>query len=180
MRYVALLRAINVSGQKIIKMEDLRRMFEMPGIKNISTYIQSGNVLFDAPEQDDEKLRVKIEKQLLKQLGYAVEVFVRSAAEMAAIVENNPFAQTQSAHKTATYVSFLSAAPNAAQVKDIEAQSFDMEQYRVVGRELYCRMIKDVERKEIFSNKLMEKKLGVTATTRNITSVTKLAVLLVG
>lgn len=180
MRYVALLRAINVSGQKIIKMEDLRKMMEMPGLKNISTFIQSGNVLFDSAEKDTEKLRLKIEKKLAKDLGYSVEVFVRSAGEMAAIVKANPFAKTTSAHKTATYISFLSGAPSKEQVKDIEALSFDMEQYRVTGRELYCWMIKDIERKEIFSNKLMEKKLGVTATTRNITSVVKLVGLLEG
>lgn len=180
MRYVALLRAINVSGQKIIKMEDLRRIMEMPGIKNISTFIQSGNVLFDSAEKDTEKLRIKIEKKLLKDLGYEVETFVRSADEMAAVVKNNPFAETTSAHKTAVYVSFLSAAPTKQQVKNIEAASFDMEQYRVIGRELYCWMIKDMGHKEIFSNKLMEKKLGVTATTRNITSVTKLVDLLNG
>lgn len=91
MRHVALLRAINVSGQKIIKMEDLRRMFEMPGLKNISSFIQSGNILFDAAEKDTERLRIKIEKKLLKDLGYAVEVFVRTAGEISAIVDNNPF-----------------------------------------------------------------------------------------
>ncbi len=175
MRHVALLRAINVSGQKIIKMEDLRRMFEMPGLKNISSFIQSGNILFDATEKDTERLRIKIEKKLLKDLGYAVEVFVRTAGEISAIVDNNPFSGITSDHKTATYVSFLSGMPTAAQIKDIEAQSFDMEQYRVKGRELYCRMIKDMGHKEVFSNKLMEKKLGLIATTRNITSVTKLA-----
>jgi uncharacterized protein (DUF1697 family) len=180
MRYVALLRAINVSGQKIIKMEDLRRIMDMPGIKNISTFIQSGNVLFDSAENDTEKLRIKIEKKLHKDLGYEVETFVRSAGEMASVLKNNPFAQTESAHKTAVYVCFLSGTPAREKIKDIEALSFDMEQYRVIGSELYCWMIKDVERKEVFTNKIMEKKLGLTATSRNITSVTKLVALLNG
>ena len=63
-RYVAFLRGINVSGQKLIKMEELRKHFEIPGFKNVVTYIQSGNVLFDAKETDTAKLRTKIEKML--------------------------------------------------------------------------------------------------------------------
>ena len=62
-RYIAFLRGINVSGQKLIKMEELRKHFEIPGLKNVATYIQSGNVLFDATETDELKLRKKIEKQ---------------------------------------------------------------------------------------------------------------------
>ena len=63
--YIAFLRAINVSGQKLIKMEELRSALAgIPGVKNVRTYIQSGNVIFDAQEGEEEKQRVKIEKQI--------------------------------------------------------------------------------------------------------------------
>ena len=65
--YIAFLRAINVSGQKLIKMEELRTALgELPSVKNVRTYIQSGNVIFEAKEGEEEKLQLKIEKQIKK------------------------------------------------------------------------------------------------------------------
>lgn len=69
MRYTAFLRAINVSGHNIIKMEDLRKMLAAPGIQNVATYIQSGNVVLDAKEMETDALKKKLETHLKKTAG---------------------------------------------------------------------------------------------------------------
>src|ERR1035437_5125901 len=91
MRYIAFLRGINVSGRKLIKMDALKQHFELPGFKNIVTYIQSGNVLFDTQETEEAKLRTKIEKQLALKLGYEVPAILRSTADIKSAINNNPF-----------------------------------------------------------------------------------------
>src|SRR5690349_4856769 len=107
MRYVAFLRGINVSGQKIIKMEELREHFKQPGFSNIATYIQSGNVLFDTKETDAETLRAKIEKNLAKKLGYSVTVIIRSQAELEEITKTCPFSDTELTGKAKIYITML-------------------------------------------------------------------------
>src|SRR5712675_1336554 len=79
-RYVAFLRAINVAGQKLIKMEELARIFTAAGLKNARTYIQSGNVIFDSSSANAVALRKKIENALLNVLGFEVIVMLRPLA----------------------------------------------------------------------------------------------------
>jgi uncharacterized protein (DUF1697 family) len=169
-RYVAFLRGINVSGQKLIKMEALRQIFEMPGIKNITTYIQSGNVLFDSKETDGEKLRVKMEKQLLKQLGYEVPTIIRSLDEIRTIIEKNPFPISNDDHKK-LYVHFLSDEPGKALHALLQPYKAPEEELMIMGREAY--LVTPGYGNSKLSNALVEKKLGVTATTRNWATVNK-------
>ena len=89
-RYVALLRGINVGGKNLIKMPALKAAFEDDGFDNVSTYIQSGNVLFDAPEADSAKLTKRIEKMLAEAFDYIPTVVVRSRRQMRAIVDRAP------------------------------------------------------------------------------------------
>jgi uncharacterized protein (DUF1697 family) len=88
--YIALLRGINVGGH-VVKMDRLRQLFEEVGLENIRSYIQSGNVFFDAPEGDEVALAKKIEVHLKDALGYDVPVILRTAEELDAIVALNPF-----------------------------------------------------------------------------------------
>ena len=117
--YIAFLRAINVSGQKLIKMEALRAALgEIPGIKNVSTYIQSGNVIFEGKDGEEEKLRGKIEKQIKKVFDFEVETFVRTADELAAILKNNPFQKAKLSKSLALYITFLEEKPTAAALEN--------------------------------------------------------------
>jgi uncharacterized protein (DUF1697 family) len=166
-----------VSGHRIIKMEDLKRMFEMPGIKNITSYIQSGNILFDAIETDTDKLVKKIEKQLFKSLNYEVEVFVRSITDMAAIIKNNPFKNESLSKELKLYVSFLPNEPAKEQVKKLESLSYELEKYKLTGREVYALIRKDSTEKLKHSNMFIEKKLGMLATTRDWNTINKIIVL---
>jgi uncharacterized protein (DUF1697 family) len=174
-RYVAFLRGINVSGQKLIKMEALRGHFIMPGVTNISTYIQSGNVLFDAKTNDTAALTQKIEKQLLKQLGYAVTVVTRSAEEMRAIIETNPFSEDE-VNGRKLYVTLLANAPGKEEQKKLASFNTETEETRVIGKEVYLLTAGYGDTK--LSNTFIEKKLGTTATTRNWATMNKLLALM--
>ena len=89
-RYVALLRGINVGGKNLIKMTDLKACFEALGFENVSTYIQSGNVLFSANKSNQVKLTSRIEESLSKTFNYKSRVVVRSYKEMKNIVSHAP------------------------------------------------------------------------------------------
>lgn len=173
-RYIAFLRAVNVSGHRIIKMEYLREIFVMPGIKDVVTYIQSGNVLFNSKETDTAKLTQKIEKQLHKSLGYEVEAFVRSIEEIETIIKNNPFKKAELSKALKLYVSFLAATPTKEQVAAIESINNDLETIKVIGREVYALIRKDTTEKLKYSNMLIEKKLKMLATSRDWNTINKI------
>ncbi len=86
MRYVALLRGINVTGKNMIKMETLRATFESLGFKNVVSYINSGNLAFDTTKTEDGKLAKKIHDAIQKDFGFDISVMVRSMAEIEEIV----------------------------------------------------------------------------------------------
>ena len=90
MKYLILLRGINVGGNNIIKMADLKSCLETAGFENVKTYIQSGNVIFESDENDVEKLTSEIEKLLSKQFNYESKVVVRTHEQMRKIIENAP------------------------------------------------------------------------------------------
>ena len=74
MRYISMLRGINVSGQKSIRMTELKRLYEGSGLLNVQTYLQSGNLLFESSEADRSKLASQIETQIERAYGYRVAV----------------------------------------------------------------------------------------------------------
>src|SRR5688572_14340509 len=89
-RYVALLRGINVGGKNIIKMTELKACFEAQGLRDVATYIQSGNVLFSAPARGADALCRRVETTLAKTFAYRASVLLRSREELAAIVQRAP------------------------------------------------------------------------------------------
>ena len=90
-RHIAFLRGINVGGHRLIKMDELARIFTAAGLKNVRTYIQSGNVIFDTASVNAAALQKKIEKTLRNVLGYEVPVMIRRLADIKEIVRRNPF-----------------------------------------------------------------------------------------
>src|ERR1700686_223101 len=110
-RHVAFLRGINVAGQKLIKMEELARIFASMGLRNVRTYIQCGNVIFDHASENSARLRKKIERTLQDVLGYEVPVILRSLADIEALVERNPFRKIKADDDVRLCVVFLSAEP---------------------------------------------------------------------
>lgn len=172
-RYIALLRGINVSGQKIIKMERLKEIFESMKFKNVRTYIQSGNVLFDSTELNSETLINKIESHIKKSLGYEVPTVVRSVSEIEKIIKLNPFSKIKIDKEVGLYVTFLSEVPKSDLNKSLVDSSDDIATYRIINREVFT-LYKRTNAKHPFSNNFVEKKLKVAATTRNWNVVNKI------
>ena len=89
-QYVALLRGINVGGNNIIPMADLKSCFEAQGFGDVATYIQSGNVLFEATGREPADLSAGIEEALLRRFGYQARIVLRSHDQMRAVVAGAP------------------------------------------------------------------------------------------
>jgi uncharacterized protein (DUF1697 family) len=172
-KYIAFLRAINVSGHNIIKMVDLKVAFEEIGYQNIKTYIQSGNVVFETQLLDSAQIRQAIEKKLIQNFGNEIVTIIRTTTEMDEIVQNHPFSAEILASDKRIYVSFLADIPAQNLVDEVEKMSYESESFTLQGKNLYYWAEKGLK-KELFSNNFIEKKLKVSATTRNWNTVNKM------
>jgi uncharacterized protein (DUF1697 family) len=169
MKYVAFLRAINVGGHAIIKMADLKKMFESARLENVQTYIQSGNVIFESEESDADSLEKQIERQLEKAAEYKIELFVRTIREVKSIAEKSPFKAKDS---EMVYVTFLNKKPNKEVQQALLSFKSEADDFAFRGREVYS-LRRDRE-KSVFSNNFLEKILKMPTTTRNLTTVMKI------
>ncbi|NCX95528.1 MAG: DUF1697 domain-containing protein [Chitinophagia bacterium] len=177
MRYVALLRGINVAGQKSVKMEELRALLAGNGYAHTTTYIQSGNVAFDAPAMpvSERTLVAQIEQMLLSRFGFEVKVIVREQAYIRQIIDECPFQPEEIPDIKRLYVVLLSDVPDAGKLELLQSGLSEGEQYRLCERELYFTTTHYGNTK--FTNAFIEKKLSLTATTRNWATMHKLMAL---
>jgi uncharacterized protein (DUF1697 family) len=135
-RYFAFLRAINVGG-RTVKMDELRRTFESLGFRNVETFIASGNVIFDSAAKDPCVLELKIQKKLHAKLGYDVPVFLRSAGELAAIADHQPFSGTALASAALLNVGFLAAECDDSARDAVTKLRTEVDDFHLHGREIY-------------------------------------------
>ena len=171
--YAALLRGINVGGNKRIAMADLRALVEGLGHTSVKTHLQSGNVVFEAPKRSDSTLADAIESAIAAELGMEVSVMVRRAEELAAVVKAGPYGKRTSDHKR-IHVAFLSEKPKAAAVENFGVEEFAPDEMTVIGREAHL-LYPDGYARTKLTNAVVEKRLGVRATTRNWRTVAALA-----
>ena len=172
-RSIALLRAINVGGHTV-KMDQLRTLFAALGYANVTTYIASGNVIFETPPTSTEALEVQIERHLRDALGYEVITFIRTADELATIADYAPFPPSdQAVH--GLYVSFLKSPLSDEVQQKLLALGSATDEFHVHGREFYwlCRI--RLSDSPLFTGTLLARTVGVPSTMRNITTVKKLA-----
>ena len=173
-RYISMLRGINVSGQKKIKMDDLRVLYESLGLQNVVTYIQSGNVIFDAEVKNKADLKAKIEEAIEKKYKFHVHVEIRTNLEIENIIKNNPFGSVDLAEDgTKVLVTFLYSKPSEVKVSEIQKYVVAPEKVVVRGQEVYLYCPNSYGKSKL-SNNYLENKLGVEATTRNFKTVVKL------
>lgn len=172
-RCIAFLRAVNVGG-RTVKMNALRAQFEALGLVNVSTFIASGNVLFETRARDTAALEQKIEKQLHSGFGFEVHSFVRSATELAAIAACRPFDAHELEHAASFVVGFVSQPFDAAQLKIVKGFNNDLDAFHAQGRELYW-MSRNKQSESKFSNAAFERALGLRATFRSITTLQRIA-----
>lgn len=178
MKYVAFLRGINVGTRGRIKMDDLAKVFAGAGAKNVQTYIQSGNVIFDSTEKNGEKLASKLEAGLQKKMKMEVPCCLRTDAEVRAVARTDPFQKHPLRKSGKFYVAFLRSLPAPERIKSLEALHSAIELYKVKGLEVYVVFTAERSAKTKFSGNAVEKTLGVKATGRNHNVVCEIAELL--
>jgi len=176
--YVAFLRGINL-GHRRLKMDHLAELFIALKFAHVATFIASGNVIFSGESADGIQLAEKIAAHLESTLGYKVDTFVRTRAEVAAVAAFRGFAPADMDDPANTiHVGFLTAPLTPAQHRGLEACHSDVDAFRVVGRDYYwlCRRIKSHESKIWASQELKALKLP-SSSMRNLTTMRKLATL---
>lgn len=172
-RYIAFLRAINV-GSHTVRMDELKRLFEALDLANVETFIASGNVIFDSSAKP-QVLQRRIETHLAESLGYEVATFLRSTAELSEVAGYQPFGPLDDSSYASLYVSFVGQPVPADAEARILAYRSESDDFHVHGREVYwlCRTKMSDSR---FTPGKLEKALGgAPATSRNTTTIKRIA-----
>ena len=169
--HVALLRGINVGGKCSLPMRDLTRLFTEAGAANVRTYIQSGNVVFEA--EDVSACAGQVTKAIVQGFGYTGRIVLRTAAEMIAAAKSNPFLKA-GAPEARLWTYFLADVPSAVDLKTLDPERSAPDAFAVVGREVYLRLPDGMARTKL-TNVYFDTKLKTVSTARNWNTVMKLA-----
>ena len=173
MRYVALLRGVNVGGNTKVNMAELRAACERLGFTNAKTYINSGNVIFDSAGSDANKIASQIHDVIINDFSLDVSVMVRSMEELQQVVANNPFDGQFENHKD-MHVFFLADELPNEKLDLLLAQNSDEQLIAVDGRTVYCLLRISVVDSTLGKG-FLDRKLKVPATARNWRTVKTLA-----
>jgi uncharacterized protein (DUF1697 family) len=169
--YIALLRAINVSGKNIILMKDLKTLFEDLDFENVKTYIQSGNVIFES-DKNKELLAELISNKIKTVYDYDVPVIILTKNELQVVIENNPFLiEDENIDTKKLYVSYLNQIPK--ETKKLDDFDFRQDKYIIKDKVIYLKYDLGAGRTKL-SNKIIENKLDCIATARNWRTTCKL------
>jgi uncharacterized protein (DUF1697 family) len=174
-RYVALLRGINVGGNKPIKMDALRAAFVSQGYQNVRTLLASGNVVFDAGEADIPALTSQIEATLEDRFGHQVPVILRSLRDIRDLVETDPFQGVSVDPQTRLYVTFLSDEPKIPPAIPYHSPEGEFAIIRLTGAEVCSVLTLSPMRNTTSAMQILEKLFGPRVTTRNWNTVLKLS-----
>jgi uncharacterized protein (DUF1697 family) len=172
--HVAFLRAINVGGRSLVKMSDLRVAFERAGCLSVRTYIQSGNVVFDLPVRGQATVFLRIRRNIRALMGCEPEVVFRTGRELQRIVAQAPFKDSVGKPDVKLYVVFLSRKPARTPVLPLVSEKEAIEAAGMTDREVFIISRPKKNGMYGFPNEIAEATLGVPATSRNWTTVTKI------
>ena len=176
MKYAALLRGINLAGHKMVAMAELRAALTKLGFSDVSTLLQSGNVVFSAQRTTPAKLEALIEKDIEKRFKMQVDIHVRDGAELASVIDANPLRTEAEAAPSAFLVTFYREPLDTALVKTLQSAISGPEKVRCVGRHLYMTFPEGIGNSK--AALIIDKTLRVKGTARNWNTVTKIAALM--
>lgn len=162
--YVALFRGINVGGNNVLPMKELVAVLESIGARNVRTYIQSGNAVFQSEETDASLLSGRIRGAIRKNFGFEPQVLVMEAEELAKALGSNPFPEAESEPKT-LHLYFLASVPGKPDLDALESLKGEREHYVLQDSVFYLHAPDGIGRSKLAAN--AEKLLGVPATARN-------------
>lgn len=173
MIYIALLRGINVSGHKIIKMESLRKMMENLGFENVKTYIQSGNIVFHSELENVQELEELIKNQILKEFGFDVQIQVLNPEVFKSALENNPFLKKENLEIKQHYFAFLNENPSQENWEILKNIQLNGELMELGNKVIFIYYPTGAGQSKLTTN-LIESKLKVSVTARNLNTTKKL------
>jgi uncharacterized protein (DUF1697 family) len=194
--HVALLRGINVGGNNMLAMTALAKRFTDAGCKDVVTYINSGNVVFRASAALARKLPAVIATAITKHHALEVPIVIRTAAQLAAIIDSNPFLAAKAPLKE-LYVGFLAKVPDAAAIAQLDQHYATLrvaarpgkagpfpkrsppDEFRVIDGEIYLRYCNGAGTTKL-TNAYFDAKLATVSTVRNWNTVLKLHALVTG
>jgi uncharacterized protein (DUF1697 family) len=168
--YLALLRGINVSGHKMIKMDALKKALEGIGFTQVVTYIQSGNVFVDTKEDSPSKVGFLIKQEIFKQFGHDVPVIMVALEELQACLDRNLFLQETDVDLKKLYVSFISAELPENMITQLNLNFIKPDEIQLDGKRIYLKYDTSPAKTRL-DNKWIEKNMNVMSTTRNWNTV---------
>ena len=168
--YISMLRGINVGGQKKVNMEELRKIYESLEFRSVRTYIQSGNVVFQYFDTNTTKIADMIKAKIKQYFKFDVSVLIRTKNELHVVIKNNPF---HNKDQSKTYVTFVSNYLSDIHLNDIIKYKDKSELISISGNQIYL-FCPNGYGKSKLNNAFFEKKLKITATTRNWNTVSAL------
>ncbi len=171
--HLALLRGINVSGHRMIKMDALKTALQSAGFTNVKTYIQSGNVFVDSEEENTAKIGFMIKQEIQKSFGHDVPVVVIGEEDLKACFANNPYLKTPDADTKKLYVAFVSTVLKNENINDLKISNFKPDEAVINESRIFIKYEIGAGKTKLDQN-YIEKKLNVTATIRNWNTVVQL------
>lgn len=171
--HLALLRGINVSGHKMIKMDALKKALENIGFQNVRTYIQSGNVFVSTPEESPGKVSLLIRNEIFKTFGHDVPVLVIGKEDLQACLDRNQFLKEEGIDLKKLYVSFVSAEVPDKMITQLNLNFIKPDEIQLDGRRIYLKYDTSPAKTKL-DNKWIEKSMNVVSTTRNWNTVNTL------
>jgi uncharacterized protein (DUF1697 family) len=176
--FVALLRGINVGGKNSLPMRDLVAIFEDLGCKQVRTYIQSGNVVFEASEALGRRVPDAVTRAIAKEANLTIPVVTRTAAELAKNLRDNPYLGKK-ADPARLYVAFLATKPSFAQIGALDPKRSPGDEFVVKGRDVYLHLPNGAGKTKL-TNAYLDAKLGTVSTLRNLATVQQLVAMCEG
>lgn len=171
--YIALLRGINVSGVKKIKMADLRLMMVGIGFKDVVTYIQSGNVIFKSDTSSPQDLAQQIKTGIQDVFKFDVPVIVRTREEIASILEGCPYKKSEDLEANKIYYAVLKNTPEQVNLDLLDQNNYPNELFIITKDCVYLNCLNGAGKAKL-TNNVIERKLKVQATSRNHRTMLKL------
>ena len=170
-KFIAFLRGVNVGG-RIVKMAELRALCEELGWQEVQTYIQSGNIVFDATGKAPA-LETALEKAMGERFGFSPAVMIRSAAELAKIAATNPFPGPSEKEPNWVLLGLCKDKPNAGAAAAIEAKAQAGERAVVAGGELWSHYPRGIGTSKL-TPAVLDRAAGTIVTARNWRTILKL------
>ncbi len=169
--YIALFRGINVGGKNALPMKELVAVLEDLGARNVKTYIQSGNAVFESKEQDASRLSNKISREIKKRRGFEPHVLLLEIEDIERAIRKNPFPEAET-NPRVLHAGFLAYAPANPNLKTLESLKRDSERFHLIDNVFYLHAPEGVGRSKLAAN--AEKLLGLPMTDRNWRTVCKI------